>query len=64
MKSITENKEIKEDQDMKKNAKNRLIAVDTGEMRTGMSKQRQMRVKTAKKSFFPQANNSDRHVTP
>ena len=52
MKSITENEEIKEDQDMKKNAKNHLIAVDTGEMRTGMNKQRQIRVKTEKNHSF------------
>ena len=43
-----ENEEIKEDQDMKKNVKNRLIVVDTGEMRTGMNKQRQMWAKTVK----------------
>ena len=52
MKSITENEEIKEDQDMKKNAKYHLIAVDTGKMRTGMNKQRQMRAKTAKNRSF------------
>ena len=52
MKSITENEEIKEDQDMKKNEKNRLITVDMGEMRTGMNKQRQIRAKTAKNHSF------------
>ena len=41
MKSIMENEETKENHDMKKNAKNRLIAVDMGEMRTGMNNQRQ-----------------------
>ena len=40
MKSIMENEETKENHDMKKNTKNRLIVVDMGEMRTGMSNQR------------------------
>ena len=52
MKSIMENEEIKENQGMKKNVKNRLIAVDMGEMRTGMNNQRQIREKTAKNCSF------------
>ena len=36
-----ENEETKENHDRKKNAKNCLIVVDMGEMRTGMNNQRQ-----------------------
>ena len=61
-----ENEEIKEDQGMKLNAKNRIIAVVTREMKAGMlitNKQSQNSGKNSEKSFFPQTNSSDRRVT-
>ena len=61
-----ENEEIKEDQGMKINTKNRNIAVVTREMKAGIlitNKQSQIQAKNSEKSFFHQTNSSDRCVT-
>ena len=58
-----ENEEFREDQDMRTNAKNRIIELVTGKSEGWNVNREQGRIIPSEKSLSPQTNNQEHHIT-